>query len=136
MADHVTVTISERLYRRALESARLRQRPIDTVIEEALEQGLSSGAPDTETMSPDDEETAVRREMAAFLELHPSLHKQYSGQHVAIHDGRLVDHDADAEALYRRISARYPDEFVWLAPVADEPLPTLHFRSPRLVGAR
>jgi predicted transcriptional regulator len=134
MAGNVTVTISERLYRRALELARRRQESLTAVIEQALEQGLPADGPVTDTGQMDAEEAAVQRELAAFVDLHPSLKDRYGGHHVAIYEGRLVDHDLDREALYRRIAARYPDRFVWLAPVDDEPLPTLHFRSPRLVG--
>jgi hypothetical protein len=44
----------------------------------------------------------------------------------------LIDHDPDHEALYRRIDAQYPDEFVWISPVEEEAIPTLVFRSPRI----
>lgn len=134
MVGNVTISISERLYRRALELARRRQEPLTTVIEQALEQGLPLEGSVIGTEQPDAEEAAVQREMAAFAALHRSLKDRYLGHYVAIYEGQLVDHDVDREALYRRIAARYPDRFVWLAPVADEPVPTLQFRSPRLVG--
>lgn len=134
MSDQVTVNIPERLYRRARALARERRRPLDAVIAEALEQGMPPETSESAAM-PDDQETAVQREMAAYIALHPSLKTQYYGRHVAILDGQLIDHDGDKVALYRRIAARYPDRFVWLTAVEDEPLPTIHARSPRLVAS-
>ncbi len=80
-----------------------------------------------------DEEAAVEREMQAYIALHPRLKEKYLGQHVAIYDGKLIDVDEDYGALYQRIDAQYPDEFVWLATVEEEAMPTLIFRSPRLL---
>ncbi len=51
---------------------------------------------------------------------------------MAVYQGKLVGHDLDREALYRRIDAKYPDEFVWIGPVEEEAIPTLAFRSPRI----
>jgi hypothetical protein len=51
---------------------------------------------------------------------------------VAIYDGKLIDHDQDFIRLYERIEAIYPNEFVWLATVEEEAMPTLISRSPRL----
>lgn len=76
---------------------------------------------------------AVERERDAFIAMHPMLKERYSDQYVAIHDGALIDQDHDYAALYARIDRAYPDEFVWLAAVMDEPLPTIHHRSPRLI---
>lgn len=60
------------------------------------------------------------------------LREKHLGQHVAIFNGQLIDVDSDYGALYERIDAQYPDQFVWLATVTDDPMPTLVFRSPRL----
>jgi hypothetical protein len=43
----------------------------------------------------------------------------------------MVDHDEDYGALFERIDDRYPDSFVWLTRVEDEPIGSLAFRSPR-----
>ena len=131
MTDYVTVSIPEALLNRARTLARARRRPVDAVIAELLDGALPAAEqpPSSEVA----EEAAVRREMEAYVALHPALKVDYYGQHVAILDGRLVDHDADPAALYQRIVARYPDRFVWLTAVEDEPLTTLVFRSPRIV---
>ena len=71
-------------------------------------------------------------EMAAYIAMHPMLKEQYFGQYVAIYQGKLIDHDTDRKALYLRIDEKYPDEFVWISPVEEDPIPTVVFRSPHL----
>lgn len=131
MTEYVTVSIPEALHHRASKLARTRRRPVDVVIAELLDESL----PPVEAALPrnTDEDTAVTREMEAYLALHPALKAQFLGQYVAILDGKLIDHDPDPSALYQRITARYPSRFVWMTPVEDEPLTTLTFRSPRIV---
>ena len=130
MSENVSVSIPESLVRRARELARIRRRSLDAVIAEVLDEALPPGG----TPEPvDEEDAAVNREMEAYTALHPALQELYSGQHVAILNGQLVDHDPNPEALYRRIIIRYPDRFVWLTKVEEESLTTLRFRSPRFV---
>ena len=131
MSEYVSISIPESLVRRARELARIRRRPLDAVIAEVPDEALPPGRSSAELA--DDEDAAVARAMEAYAMLHPTLRESYSGQYVAILDGRLVDHDPNQEALYRRIVARHPDRFVWLTRVEEEPLATLNFRSPRLV---
>jgi hypothetical protein len=129
MIEQITISIPQTLYRRARELARSRNRPVDDVLVELLDQVL----PPDENEAVDDEETAVKREMQAYITLHPMLKEKYLGQHVAIYEGKLIDVDQDYGALYQRIDAQYPNEFVWLATVEEEAMPTLVFRSPRLL---
>ena len=75
---------------------------------------------------------AADREMEAYIALHPLLKEQYFGKHVAIYQGKLIDYDDDPGALFERIDAQYPDEFVWLTQVRPEPIQTIVIRSPRL----
>ena len=128
MSDYVSISIPEPLYRRARALARARQRPLDAVIAEALEQSLPQEATGSE-------EVAVQREMQAYLALHTELRTTHLGQYVAILDGQLIDQDQDMVTLYGRVYERYPDRFVWLTVVENDPLPTLHFRSPRFASA-
>ncbi len=75
----------------------------------------------------------VEKDKWAYQSMHHYLWSQYPEQHVAIYNGRLVDHDEDGIALSRRIYARYPDEFVLIKKVEPQPKRTLRFRSPRFV---
>lgn len=81
--------------------------------------------------SPRPEDEAVTREREAYIALHPTLLKQYPNEHVAIYRGELVDHDIDALALSLRIYQRFPDQFVWIAPVKPQALEEWTVRSPR-----
>lgn len=75
----------------------------------------------------------VQAEIEAYHRLHPTLWEKYPGEHVAIHSQKLVDHDPDYSALYQRIDQAYPQEFVLLRLVEEEPERDLYLRSPRLV---
>lgn len=127
MVEQVTISIPQTLYRRARELALARNQPVDAVLAEVLDEALP---PD---VAPEVDAVAVEREMQAYIALHPMLKQKYLGQHVAIYGGQLIDVDADYGALYTRIDAQYPDTFVWLATVEEEPIRTLVFRSPRIV---
>ena len=126
MAEYVTVSIPKALLQRARKLARVRRRSVDAVIAELLDEALP---PEEAVVAPETEDAAVTREMEAYVALHPSLKTDYLGQHVAILDGQLVDHDADPAALYQRIATRYTDRFVWMTAIEEEPLTTLVFRS-------
>ncbi|MCB8924068.1 MAG: hypothetical protein H6652_00415 [Ardenticatenaceae bacterium] len=131
MIEQITVSIPQKLYRRVSDLARARNQPVDDVLADVLEQAL----PADKSSPNNSEEDAVEREMRAFIQMHPMLKKKYLGQHVAMLNGQLIDVDEDYGALYERIDAKYPDQFVWMAKVEDEPMPTLVFRSPRLEAA-
>lgn len=77
---------------------------------------------------------AMAYEEAAFHAMHQELRQTYSGQHVAIYGGKLVDYDKDATALYLRVREQYPTEFVLMTPIHPEPEETYMLRSPRLVA--
>jgi hypothetical protein len=83
----------------------------------------------TQANPPTDNE--VEREKAAYFALHQVLWQKYPGQHVAIYNGELVDHDTDGVALSKRVYQRYPDQFVLIRQVEQEPDRVLYFRSPR-----
>lgn len=129
MTELINISISQTLYRRARKLANSRNQPVDDVLADLLDEAL----PVNDELDTTDEDVAVEREMQAYLDLHSELKGKYLGQHVAILEGQLIDVDLDYDALYARIDAQYPDQFVWLTTVEDEPIPTLVFRSPRLV---
>ena len=81
----------------------------------------------------DEHQVALRREEVAYQEMHEELYKKYPGQHVAIYQAELVDHDEDGVALYMRVRQKYPGEFVLMTPVGQEAEETYRILSPRLV---
>lgn len=89
-------------------------------------------AQESESDDLDEWEQAMIREEAAYYALHPQLLKQYANQNVAILHGRLVDHDSDATALYRRVRKNFPGKFVLITPVQPTAEEEYTIYSPRL----
>jgi hypothetical protein len=128
METTVTLTIPQRLYRRAQKLASKRQMQVEDVLATVLNATEDS----MESLVPEEDEE-MEREMAAYIAMHPRLLKTHLGQHVAVYHGELIDHDTDYGALYERIVEKYLDEFVLLTTVKAEPIETIVVRSPRLV---
>jgi len=131
MTQNINVTLSDQAYRRMRRWAKARHLDIGEAVAEFLAETLPDNSipivPQAEL------DPHVEREKAAYLNLYPQLKAQYGGQYVAIFGEKVVDHDVDYGALFERIDDRYPDTFVWLTRVGDEPIETIAFRSPRFV---
>lgn len=132
MAEYVSVSIPETLYRRAHELARARRQPTDAIIKEALEQLLTTRQLVDAAVPPVADETAMAYEIAAYEAMHSGLMAAYLGEYVAVLGGKLVDHDADETTLLRRVESQYPDRVVLLKRVLPMPEPELRIRSPKL----
>ena len=126
-----TVDISEKLYARARWVAQTRHQEVNELIATILDENL----PPLVTVEEKEEkiDAAADREMDAYIAMHPELKTKFFGKHVAIYGGQLVDMDDDYETLYLRIDKKYPHQYVWLTTVREEPIPTLTFRSPRIL---
>ncbi len=107
---------------------------LDLDIWEALLVQLQNNVSSSSVSAADHE--AMAREEEAYQALHPELLKKYAGQHVAIYQGQLVDHDADAETLYLRVRRAYPDVFVLITPVLATAEEEYVVRSPRFMPDR
>ncbi|MFN0073113.1 MAG: DUF5678 domain-containing protein [Chloroflexota bacterium] len=82
----------------------------------------------------DQQRAIIAQETCAFERMHADLVRDHRGQWVAIHDGRLVDVDPDAAALYARIRKAYGRESVLIRQVLDVAIRTLTIQSPRLAS--
>lgn len=133
MTMKVTLHLSETVYKRARLLAHAQREDIAKVLAKWLEETLPAaeqgGMPNIDIQGDD---AAVDREMQAYIAMHPRLLQKYRNQYVAIHNGELVDYDEEFDALLARIDAAYPNQFVWLTKVEDQPMRELTFRSPRL----
>jgi len=69
-------------------------------------------------------------EIAAFEKLHPELRLKYLGQWVAVHEQKLVDHDRDRAALYKRVRAAYGRTDVLIRQVTERPDNEIWVRTP------
>ncbi len=68
----------------------------------------------------------------AFVAMHQQLVKQYLGQFVAIHNGQVVDADADFAALLLRVQDRFGRVPVLIRQVGAASVVELRAPSPRL----
>ncbi|MEZ4663878.1 MAG: hypothetical protein R2911_40615 [Caldilineaceae bacterium] len=136
MLSQVTLKISSSLFTRAKQLAQGQSEQSAAELVDVLDQILAAAEHgEIELDQQDDEaedDTALQREMQAYIAMHPQLKKTHYGKHVAIYESRLIDSDGDYDALTRRIDDKYPDQFVWISTVEDEPIKTIVFRSPRL----
>jgi hypothetical protein len=126
MGKQILLTIPDEVYRWAEREAVASGQEVADVLVEAIHPGT---AVDDEELTYEPNE-AVEREEAAYRTLHPMLWQKYPGQHVAIYEEELVDHDQDGVALSLRIYQRFPDEFVLITQVEAEPDRPLQMRSP------
>ncbi len=68
----------------------------------------------------------------AYERLHAQLLVQCFGEHIAIYNGQVVDHDPKFERLHVRIRQKYGNQPVLLRRVEPQPERELMFRSPRM----
>lgn len=73
----------------------------------------------------------IHQEAEAFQKQRAALLRQFAGQYVAIHNGQVIDHDADLRTLHLRVFARLGHTPVLLKQVKEAPDRELVFRSPR-----
>ncbi len=74
----------------------------------------------------------IKAEAAAYQTMHAELVKQYLDQHVAIYNGKLVDHDEDFQQLHARIRQRFGRQPVLLRRVEKQAERYLSFPSTQL----
>lgn len=102
------------LYQRAEEIAREQQTNIADILNRALRHYL---------WEMDRRKIAV--ESNAYRQQHAQLCQNYLGQYIALHNGKVVDHDADFTLLRARVRQRWPDTAVMITLVTEESQPTL-----------
>ncbi len=78
------------------------------------------------------ERDKIHVETVAFWKMHAWLRANYLGHYVAIHEGKVVDHDLDVLKLERRVVERFGDIALLLAQVTMAPGRTLRHISFKL----
>jgi hypothetical protein len=94
-------------------------RSVNDMVNEAVEQYVRER-----------QRTKLDREIRAYEAMHPELWQTYPGQWVAVHRQRLIDHDCDRRALYRRIRAEYGRTSVLIRKVTEHPTEEIWLRTP------
>jgi predicted transcriptional regulator len=74
----------------------------------------------------------IRAETVAFNAQREKLRATYREQYVAIHQGKVIDHDSDLRTLQLRVYEQLGHTPVLLKRVTDDRERELIFRSPRL----
>lgn len=75
----------------------------------------------------------IRLETEWYQTAHAELKKRYEGQHIAIHEQQVIDHDQDVTALAGRIRQQYGRTPILITQVHDQPVPEFAIRRPQLV---
>lgn len=114
MTTNVTLEIPGHLFERAKRVAENQDKDVSDIVAQVLDNGL----PPVETAVHSLEKN---REIEAFHRLHPMLWSNYAGEYAAVHNGQLVDHDSDRAALLERIAQNFPNIFVLIRPIREEP---------------
>lgn len=141
MTTAVTLLFPDELYEQATRLAKHRQQQLEKLLlsefAELISVKIDSEIASNPEYSAIDEvqesDAAIERERKAYVAMHPFLKENYLGKHVAIYQGRLIDSDDDYDTLYERVDANYPDVFVWLDTVTEEPLEVITLRSPSFI---
>ncbi|MCP4168530.1 MAG: hypothetical protein GY759_21920 [Chloroflexi bacterium] len=130
------VTISETTYSSLKEKADEHDRPIESVVQDALHTFLQTSSSNVnKPVSGSDQKRGRQAKIHVEAELWRTLPEEirhsYGNVFVAVHKGEVVDHDLDRLLLYRRIRAQFGDIPVLITP-AQAPSPrTFQVISPR-----
>ena len=77
-------------------------------------------------------EKKIRREEQHFRVQHAQLLDQHADQFIAMHEGQVIDSDANELALYLRIRQKFPMVGVLIRQVTPDIKDTWVVRSPRI----
>ena len=70
------------------------------------------------------------QEIAAYEAMHAELRRKYLGKWVAVHEQKLIDHDDDRAALYRRVRAKFGSLPVLIRQVTAQTSEDIRMRTP------
>jgi hypothetical protein len=135
------VTLNEPIYTVLNQVAHRSRQSADAIVQEALDVFFRMWQPSARDASRASSATAWRRakihaEAEAWRALPEATRRGYGNGFVAVHEGQVIDHDADRLTLYRRVRERLGDEPVLITP-ADAPAPReFQILSPRLERMR
>ncbi len=116
----VTVTLKPDVAEQVSQLAEETQTQAETIVDEALRNYLAQARREK-----------LEAENLAFEQQRMTLLAQYRGEYVALHGGRVIDHDRDVRALHLRVFAKLAHMPVLLKQVTESPDRELLLRSPR-----
>ena len=104
------VILDQDVYKRLTTIAKEHGTTADALLEEAAWRYLW-----------DVERQEISKESEVFRQRYPELKEKYLGQYIAMHQGEIVDHDADEDALWERVRQRFGRTPVLILRVEDTP---------------
>lgn len=117
----LTVTLKPTIAEKAKRFIERSHESLDMLVDKALSAYLDEA-----------DREKIRAERRVFDAQREELLAKYRGEYIAVHEGKVMDHDPHLGTLHRRVFARLGDTAVLLKKVTDEPDRELVFRSPRL----
>lgn len=117
-----------------IEQVRRLVRPLDSTDRLALIRAIASldiSEHEVDTDTSTDGEVLDAEQEAWFAQ--PTAERQrYAGEYVAVHEGKVVDHDPDQRTLYLRVRSRYGNQPVLIVKADWEASPEFTIHSPQL----
>ena len=127
MDTQVTLTLPDYIYRQVEAAARRSQRPVADVLVDVVAEAFPPVYVHPQRAQMLEEQQAYERQREAIL-------AQYEGEYVAVHGGKVVDHDVAEMELVKRIQKNYhPTDVVHIRLASRKPDTELLMRSPRFV---
>ena len=137
------LSLSETTYTTLRQAAERRNQPIEGVVEDALNAFLepsitSEASNDNGSSEPTIgwRQAKIHAEAGAWRSLPPAVRRGYGDDFVAVHDGRVVDHDGDRLTLFRRVRTRFGDVPVLITPASAPSPREFQMISPRAERAQ
>jgi hypothetical protein len=135
------VTVRKQVAEMLQTTARARGMAISELIEKAVKFYLATGsvtqdqeeAPSETNDQWEQQADKIAQEQAAYEAQHATLYRKFAGQFVAIHDGAVVDYDADRVTLSRRVRAKFGKQPILITPVLAKPQRIFRLSRPHLI---
>ena len=105
-----TITLDQNVYKRLKAAAEEHETTADALLEDAARQYLWEM-----------ERQKISEESEMFRQQYPELKEKYLGQYVAMHQGKVVDHDVNEDELWKRVRERYGRTPVLIVRVEETP---------------
>ena len=105
-----TIILPLQLLNPLQEIVRERGQSVEAVVEEVVRAYLR-----------EQRHAQLMTEMDRFRAQHADLIAQYPTEYIGLHNGRVLDHDLDGGALYRRLRHRYEDLPILIVRVTETP---------------
>lgn len=108
------IVLEPELYRRVEVAAQTHAATVDDILAEAVRRHLWQL-----------DRRKISEESQLFHQQHTELKARYLGQYIAMHEGEVVDHDADFQALRQRVRQRFGPTPVMMMLVEETAEPVL-----------